>query len=179
MRSSGKSRRPPASSLPWPGPVSRGRVAMVVRGHAPSCASPTTVFSMVAAGSSLPMCRTSASGAWSCVPGSSPPLLGPGTRRGPGMAVLLRLPAFWGHGPCAWTTGAIPISANGKGMASARWTHTASCQPTPVLARVATVVIVVQRSLLPGGPLRPSGVTTTATCWSSTRRITLFVILTQ
>ena len=38
-------------------------VAMVVRGHTPSCASPTTVVSMVAAGSSLPMCRISASGA--------------------------------------------------------------------------------------------------------------------
>ena len=74
-----------------------GSVAMVVQGHALSCASPTTVFSMVAAGSSLPMCRTSASGAWICVPESSPPLLGPGTRRGLGMAVLPPSPVSSGR----------------------------------------------------------------------------------
>src|SRR5262249_16932194 len=106
----------------------------------------------------------------------SPPLLGLGTRRGLGMVVLPPLPASWGRGPCAWTAGAIPISANGKGMASARWTHTASCQHMPVLVHVATVVTVVRLSPPPGEHPRLFGVTITATCWSWTPRITLFVL---
>ena len=126
-----------------------GRVAMVVRGHAPSCASPTTVFSMVAAGSSLPMCRTSASGAWICVPESSLPLLGPGQGAGWRWRSCHRRQHL-GRGPCMDHRGNTYICER-KGMVFARWTHTASCQPTPVLASVATVVTVVRRSPPPGG----------------------------